>query len=68
HPAITPCRFVIICLTGGFGLSKAFLAYRGLSSFPTTLEWVFGVVVSIAVFWLGIFEEEAPPSCSWLFE
>ncbi|TDL19101.1 hypothetical protein BD410DRAFT_792523 [Rickenella mellea] len=68
HPTITPFRLMITCLTAGFGMSKAWLAYRGLPTFPTTLEWVFGVMVTIALFWLGLYEEEAPQSCSWLFE
>ncbi|TDL19076.1 hypothetical protein BD410DRAFT_806027 [Rickenella mellea] len=68
HPTITPYRLIITCLTAGFGLSKASLAYRGLSASPTTLEWIFGVIVTITLFWLGLYEESAPQSFTWLFE
>ncbi|TDL19112.1 hypothetical protein BD410DRAFT_679121, partial [Rickenella mellea] len=68
HPTVTPYRLIITFLTAGFGISDDWLAYKGLSSAPTTLEWVFGVVVAIALFWLGLYEKKAPQSCSWLFE
>lgn len=45
HPKLTGYRLMVIVLTVGFGLSKAILTYRGESIAPTTLEWVFSVVV-----------------------
>ncbi|TDL19097.1 hypothetical protein BD410DRAFT_727601 [Rickenella mellea] len=68
HPTITTYRLLVTCITAGFGLFKVWLAYNGLSVTPTTLEWIFGVIMALALFWLGLYEEEAPKSCSWLFE
>jgi hypothetical protein len=45
HPKLTVYRLLIICLTAGSGLAKAILAYRGETTAPITIEWVFGVVV-----------------------
>lgn len=47
HPKLTVHRALIISLTTGFGLAKAILSYRGKSVAPTTIEWVFGVVVTL---------------------
>lgn len=43
-PKITGYRLLVIFLTAGFGLSKAKLSYNGLSTAPTTLDWMNGVV------------------------
>ena len=44
---ITGSRLLITVVTTAFGSSKAVLSYQGHSVAPTTLEWVFGVVLSL---------------------
>lgn len=45
HQSLTGYRLLVIALTAIFGLSKAVLSYRGQSTVPTTLDWMYGVVV-----------------------
>jgi hypothetical protein len=45
HPRLTGYRILTVVLTAGFGLSKAALSYCGQSTVPTTLDWLYGVVV-----------------------
>ena len=47
HPGLTGYRLLVILLTAIFGLSKAGLSYNGQSTAPTTLDWMYGVVVFI---------------------
>ncbi|TDL14076.1 hypothetical protein BD410DRAFT_290972 [Rickenella mellea] len=68
HPKLTLYRLSIVLLTAGFGTSKALSAYRGHSSTPTTLEWVYGVVLTIAFYWVGLYEDNPPPQMMWLFD
>ncbi|TDL18187.1 hypothetical protein BD410DRAFT_806726 [Rickenella mellea] len=68
QPELTGFRLLTIALTTTFGVSKAVLAYYGHSVVPTTLELVFGVIVGIALFWLGVYEDEAPGAVPWLFQ
>ena len=47
HPKLTGYRLIVIVLTVGFTLSKAILSYQNKLIAPITLEWVFGVVISL---------------------
>ena len=44
-PRLTSYRVLVIFLTAIFGLSKAYLSYRGYSTAPTTVDWLYGVLV-----------------------
>ncbi|TDL13660.1 hypothetical protein BD410DRAFT_846728 [Rickenella mellea] len=68
HPKLTLFRLLVITHTAGFGLAKAILTYLGQSIGPTTLEWVFAVVICLFLYFLGLFETHAPLSAPWLFE
>ncbi|TDL14462.1 hypothetical protein BD410DRAFT_681061, partial [Rickenella mellea] len=68
HPKLTGYRIILISLTALFGISKAILSYRGQSVAPTSLELLFGVVCSIALYWLGLYEKRPPPSLRWMFK
>ncbi|KDQ50622.1 hypothetical protein JAAARDRAFT_186087 [Jaapia argillacea MUCL 33604] len=68
HPRLTGYRFLVISSTAGFGISKAVAAYRGESVASTTLEWTFSVVVSLFLYWLGLYQDNAPATAGWLFE
>ncbi|TFK31737.1 hypothetical protein BDQ12DRAFT_92627 [Crucibulum laeve] len=68
HPKLTGYRLLVIILTASFGFSKAALSYRGESTAPTTLDWLYGVVVFLMLYWLGIYEKHALHNSPWLFE
>ncbi|KAF8159617.1 hypothetical protein B0H34DRAFT_411238 [Crassisporium funariophilum] len=69
HPKLNCYRLLVIGTTAGFGISKARLSYQGYSTAPNTIDWLYGVVVFLMLYWLGIYERHAtnnmPP---WLFE
>jgi hypothetical protein len=46
-PLITGYRLLVSLITVTFGMSKAVLSYQGQSAAPTTLDWVFGVVITL---------------------
>ncbi|TDL13801.1 hypothetical protein BD410DRAFT_779116 [Rickenella mellea] len=60
HPQLTIYRTIVLTLTTLFGTWKAVLSYMGQSTAPNMLEWQFGVVGIIWLFWLGWFEECHP--------
>jgi len=68
HPKLTGYRLIVIVLTVGCGLSKAILSYKGKTITPITLEWVFGVVIFLVLYWLGLYENHDPRVMPWLFE
>ncbi|TDL15060.1 hypothetical protein BD410DRAFT_140117 [Rickenella mellea] len=68
HPELTGYRILVILLTFLFGLSKAILAYKGQSLAGNSVEWVFGVVCSLALYWLGLYEKRPPPPLRWMFK
>ncbi|TDL18173.1 hypothetical protein BD410DRAFT_775208 [Rickenella mellea] len=68
HPKLTGYRLLLISLTLAFGISKAITSYQGLSFAPTTLEWIFGVVVGIALYWIGLYEDVSTHPIAWLFQ
>ncbi|KDQ57201.1 hypothetical protein JAAARDRAFT_157341 [Jaapia argillacea MUCL 33604] len=67
HPRLTGYRFFVIVSTAGFGLSKAYLSYKGQSTAPNTLDWLYGVVVFLLIYWLGIYETHSALRVPWLF-
>jgi len=68
HPGLTGYRLLVILLTAIFGLSKAGLSYNGQSTVPTTLDWMYGVVVFVLLYWLGIYEKHTSHNLGWFFE
>ena len=48
HPALTGYRILVTLCVVGLGTLKAGLSYRGNSTEPTTIEWVLGVVITVA--------------------
>jgi hypothetical protein len=47
HPPLTGYRLLLSFLVTIFGLTKAILTYIGGKTMPNTIDWVFGVVVTI---------------------
>ncbi|KAJ6625752.1 hypothetical protein B0H10DRAFT_588698 [Mycena sp. CBHHK59/15] len=69
HPRLTGYRILFFISTGGFGTIKAVLSYNGHTTVPTTLDWVYGVVVVYMLYWLGLYEEECSGKLpAWMFE
>jgi len=64
---LTGYRILWAILITAFGVSKAVLTYQGQSGAPTTLDWVMGVVVTIGLGWLGLYEGENLPTWRWFF-
>ncbi|KAI0045603.1 hypothetical protein FA95DRAFT_1467792, partial [Auriscalpium vulgare] len=64
---VTGFRLLNTTLVAAFGIAKAVLSYQGQSVAPTTLEWVFGVLIGCLVYWLGLYEAVEPPVLRWLF-
>ena len=46
-PLLTGYRLLITVFTLSFGLSKAIMTYNGQSAAPNTLDWLFGVPISL---------------------
>jgi len=65
---MTGYRILVITLTAGFGLSKAKLSYQGYSTAPNTLDWLYGVVAFLILYWLGIYERHAMHNMPMMFE
>ncbi|KAF8199869.1 hypothetical protein K438DRAFT_1511157, partial [Mycena galopus ATCC 62051] len=69
HPRLTAYRILSFTSTVGFGAVKAVLSYQGQTTSPTTIDWIYGMVVASALFWLGLYEEECPHKLPrWMFE
>ncbi|KAF7357774.1 hypothetical protein MVEN_00823400 [Mycena venus] len=69
HPRLTAYRILCFALTAGFGAVKAVLSYRGQTTAPTTLDWIYGIIVGSALYWLGLYEEECPGKLpDWIFK
>jgi hypothetical protein len=47
HPPVTGYRIIVTAAAISFGMTKAMLSYRGQQTAPTTVEWAYGVVVTV---------------------
>ncbi|KAF8995233.1 hypothetical protein BDQ17DRAFT_1430493 [Cyathus striatus] len=68
HPRLTGYRILVVALTAGFGFFKALLSYLGKNTAPNTLDWMYGVVVFLLLYWMGIYEKYTLHNVPWLFE
>jgi len=46
---------------------KAVLSYHGQLFAPTTIEWISAGVLTLGLWWLGLYESVQPPVLPWLF-
>ncbi|KAF9221699.1 hypothetical protein BS17DRAFT_647368, partial [Gyrodon lividus] len=53
---LTGYRLLVVSLTIVFGTAQAVLTLQGQKSAPPTLGWVFGVVITLFLIWLGWYE------------
>ncbi|TFK32257.1 hypothetical protein BDQ12DRAFT_566462, partial [Crucibulum laeve] len=67
HPKVTAYRLIVIVLTFGFGLAKAIVTYQGKAIYSVTLEWIFGVVIFLFLYWLGLYENSCTKTMPSLF-
>ncbi|KAJ7217680.1 hypothetical protein GGX14DRAFT_597332, partial [Mycena pura] len=68
HPRLTGYRSLFLGLTLALGIAKAVLSYRGHTVAATTLDWMYGIVVVSALYWVGLYEDECPGKLPWLFD
>ncbi|KIM83625.1 hypothetical protein PILCRDRAFT_819260 [Piloderma croceum F 1598] len=64
---LTGYRLLVLALTSTFGIFKATFALEGQSVTPNSLDLAFGVPVTIALWWLGLYESIDPPVLAWFF-
>ncbi|KAJ2918714.1 hypothetical protein MD484_g1676, partial [Candolleomyces efflorescens] len=67
HPPVTAYRIIVTAAAIWFGTAKAMLSYRGQPTTPTTVEWAYGVVVTVILYSLGLYETSANEVLPWLF-
>ncbi|TFK31440.1 hypothetical protein BDQ12DRAFT_694141 [Crucibulum laeve] len=68
HPPVTGYRILVTFTAFCFGMVKSSLSYRGLSTAPTTIEWIFGVVVTSSLYWFGLYEASSTEVLPSMFE
>ncbi|KAJ3517743.1 hypothetical protein NLJ89_g320 [Agrocybe chaxingu] len=68
RPKLTGYRILVVVLTAGFGLTKAYLSYLGQSTAPNTMDWLHGVGAFLLLYWLGIYEKHTVHGMPLLFE
>ncbi|TEB27242.1 hypothetical protein FA13DRAFT_946534 [Coprinellus micaceus] len=56
HPTLTGYRLLVTTTAVVFGSTKAVLAYLGYTTAPRAIEWVYGVAVSMVLYWVGLHE------------
>ncbi|TEB27249.1 hypothetical protein FA13DRAFT_946670 [Coprinellus micaceus] len=66
-PKLTVYRSLITLAAIGFGTSKLYLSLIGEETAPKALEWVYGVVVTLGLYWLGLYEYSPNGPIPWLF-
>ncbi|KIK00153.1 hypothetical protein K443DRAFT_679420 [Laccaria amethystina LaAM-08-1] len=59
HPPITGYRIAITASVPLFGLAKAMFGYLGYSLAANTFDWVFGVIVTTALYCIGLYENNS---------
>ncbi|RXW12048.1 hypothetical protein EST38_g13806 [Candolleomyces aberdarensis] len=67
HPPITGYRILVTASAIIFGMTKAVCSYIGLETAPSTVEWLYGVAITLSIYWLGFFEASANEVMPWLF-
>jgi len=63
---LTGYRLVFMTTVFSFGTIKTILTYMGQSIAPTTLDWVSGTLLTIALYWISLYEESN--KWKWFFQ
>ncbi|KAI0247225.1 hypothetical protein BJV78DRAFT_953998 [Lactifluus subvellereus] len=64
---LTAYRLLNMSVVFSFGLTKGILTYMGQSIAPTMLDWVAGVLLTIALYWIGLYESVDAKTWEWFF-
>jgi len=64
---LTGYRLLNILVIFTIGLAKFILSLEGRSVTPTGLEWAGGSVLTILLYWIGLYEAVEPPIWEWFF-
>ncbi|KAJ2933428.1 hypothetical protein H1R20_g3681, partial [Candolleomyces eurysporus] len=67
HPPVTGYRILVTTSAIAFGLTKAACSYAGQETAPDAVELVYGAVIALIIYWLGLFEASANEVMPWLF-
>ncbi|KAF6753544.1 hypothetical protein DFP72DRAFT_901982 [Ephemerocybe angulata] len=67
HPSVTGYRILVTGTAISLGLTKAIVAYLGHTTVPTTLEWIYGILVTLSLYWLGLYELSTKEVMPYLF-
>ncbi|KAF8202197.1 hypothetical protein BJ912DRAFT_920590 [Pholiota molesta] len=54
--------------TRGFWALQSEIVLQWPSTAPNTLDWMYGVVVFLLLYWLGIYEKYTIYNAAWMFE
>ncbi|KAI9435757.1 hypothetical protein H4582DRAFT_1968557 [Lactarius indigo] len=65
---LTGYRLLNMATVFSFGITKGILTYMGQSTAPTTLDWVGGALLAVALYWIGLYEQENAKKWGWFFQ
>ncbi|KAG2014275.1 hypothetical protein CC2G_011108 [Coprinopsis cinerea AmutBmut pab1-1] len=58
---LTGYRILVSVCGVGFGLAKAGLSYTNRVGEANQIEWIYGSIITICLYWLGLYEDSIPP-------
>jgi len=65
---LTVYRLLNITTISSFCVAKGILTYKGLSTVPTTLDWVSGGVLAVVLYWISLYEGQNSKKWEWFFQ
>ncbi|KAH9001843.1 hypothetical protein EDB86DRAFT_404606 [Lactarius hatsudake] len=65
---LTGYRLLNMTIVFSFGIAKGILTYMGQSTAPTTLDWVGGALLAVALYWIGLYEQRDAKKWEWFFQ
>jgi len=65
---LTCYRLLNMTIVFSFGITKGILTYMGQSTAPTTLDWVSGALLAVALYWIGLYEQQDAQKWEWFFQ
>lgn len=65
---LTGYRLLNMTTVFSFGIAKGILTYMGQSTAPTTLDWVAGALLAVALYWIGLYEQRNAKRWEWFYK
>jgi hypothetical protein len=65
---LTAYRLLNVTTMFAFAITKGILTYEGLSTMPTTLDWLSGGVLAVVLYWIGLYEAQDSTKWKWFFQ